>query len=291
MAKIETSLLEVSYRDDGPRDAPVVLLLHGWPDDASTWDAVVPVLNEAGLRTIVPTLRGFGDTRFLSPQTSRTGNAAMLAIDAIETLDALGIDRVFVAGHDWGASIAEMMAVGWGARIDRLAMLSSPPRLGGLKTPPFWHARLQWYHWFQATKRGERAVRDDGKGFARIMWETWSPPGWFDDATFERVAESFANLDWIDVTLHSYRSRWDEADADPAGTWLDEKTKATASLALPALYFQGELDGVNPPKVSERVAEKFTGPFERVVLPGIGHFPTREAPADVARRLVRHFTT
>jgi hypothetical protein len=125
-----------------------------------------------------------------------------------------------------------------------------PPRLGGLTTSPFWHARLQ----FQATKRGAQAVRDDRKGFARIMWETWSPQGWFDDATFDRVAASFDNHDWADVTLHSYRSRWDEAEPDPASKWLDDKVKATKTLALPTIYFQGELDGVNPPKASERVA-------------------------------------
>lgn len=289
MAAIRTSLLDISYRDDGPSDAPVVLLLHGWPDDASTWSMIIPALNKAGLRTITPMARGFGDTRFLSPGTRRTGNTAMLALDAIEMLNALKIERVSIAGHDWGSNTAEMMAVGWGERIDRIAMLSTPSRLGGLETPPFWHARLQWYHWFQSTQRGAQAVREDSKGFARIMWDTWSPAGWFDDAVFDRVAESFANPDWTDVTLHSYRSRWDEAEPDSASTWLENKTKATKSLALPALYFQGELDGVNPPKTSEQMAKKFVGLFERIILPGVGHFPTREAPLVVAEYLVHHF--
>jgi pimeloyl-ACP methyl ester carboxylesterase len=252
MRTIQTSLLEIAYRDDGPRDGHAVLLLHGWPDDSSTWDAIIPILNDAGLRTIAPTTRGFGETRFLSPDTPRTGNAARLVLDVIEMLDALDIGAFSVAGHDWGANMAEMLAVGWPARVDRIAMLSTPPRLGGLATSPFWHARLQWYHWFQATKRGAQAVRDDRKGFARIMWETWSPQGWFDDATFDRVAASFDNRDWADVTLHSYRSRWDEAEPDPASKWLDDKVKATRTLALPTIYFQGELDGVNPPKASER---------------------------------------
>src|SRR6202012_4572352 len=115
---------------------------------------------------------------------------------------------------------------------------SHPPRLGGPKPPPFWRARLQWYHWFQATKLGADAVRKDPKGFARIMWETWSPPGWFDDATFERVSTSWDNPDWVDVTLHSYRSRWGEAEPDAASEWLDGKVMATTTLALPALFFQ-----------------------------------------------------
>ncbi len=266
-------MLEIAYRDDGPRDAPVVLLLHGWPDDLSTWDAIIPSLNDAGLRTIAPTTRGFGETRFLSPGTPRTGNAAMLALDAIEMLDRLGVANFAVAGHDWGSNMTGMLAAGWPDRVDRIAMLSSPPALGGLPPPSLRHARLQWYHWFQATKRGAQTVRDDRRGFARIMWETWSPEGWFDDATFDRVAASFDNPDWVDVTLHSYRSRWDEAEPDPVSKWLHEKVKATKALGLPAIYFQGELDGVNPPETSETVAEKFTGPFERIVLPGVRPLP------------------
>ncbi|MBV9843315.1 MAG: alpha/beta hydrolase [Sphingomonadaceae bacterium] len=290
MISIRTKLLEISYKDDGPSDAPVVLLLHGWPDDASTWDGIVPALNETGFRTIAPNARGFGQTRFLGPEVPRTGNAAMLALDAIDLLDRLAVGRFVVAGHDWGANIAEMLAVGWPDRVERIAMLSTPSRLGGLKTPPFWHARLQWYHWFQTTERGARAVRDDPKGFARIMWETWSPAGWFDDALFEKAAESFENPDWVDVTLHSYRSRWGEAEPDLLSKWLDDKVKSTSAIAVPAIYIQGEQDGVNPPPTSENVAEKYSGPFRRIVIPAVGHFPTREAPDEVAEQLVRHFT-
>jgi pimeloyl-ACP methyl ester carboxylesterase len=289
MPHVETSLLEIAYRDDGSTDAPVVLLLHGWPDDASTWDVVIPVLNAAGLRTLAPTLRGFGGTRFLSPDTPRTGNTAMLVLDVIELLDALSVRTFAVAGHDWGAAMAEMLAIGWPERVQRMAILSTPPRMGGLTTT-FRHARLQWYQWFQATQRGEQAVREDPKGFARIMWETWSPSGWFDEATFERVAASFENPAWVEVTLHSYRSRWGEAQPDPASQWLDDKVKATRTLALPTIYVQGEVDGVNPPATSETVAEKFTGPFERIVLPGVGHFPLREAPTALAALLAEHFS-
>jgi pimeloyl-ACP methyl ester carboxylesterase len=291
MPTLETKSLQIAYQDDGPHDGPIVLLLHGWPDDSSTWERVIPILNDAGLRTITPSLRGFGATSFLSSATPRTGNSAVLALDAVEMLDVLGIERFSVAGHDWGSSIAETLAVGWPGRVVRIAMLSSPSRIGGLSTPPFWHARLQWYHWFQATERGAQAVREDRKGFARIMWETWSPKGWFDDVTFDRVATSFDNPDWVDVTLHSYRSRWGEAEPDAASKGLDDKVKSTKMLKLPTIYFQGELDGVNPPAVSEKIAEKFDGLFERIVLAGVGHFPTREAPDKVAARLVQHFTT
>jgi pimeloyl-ACP methyl ester carboxylesterase len=289
MPIIETDTLEISYSDQGAPDGPVILLLHGWPDDASTWEAVLPVLHAGGFRTIVPTLRGFGDTRF-KPDARRTGNSGILVLDAITLLDALGIGPFHAAGHDWGSNMAEGLAVGWPERVERIAMLSTPPRLGGMQTPPFWHAQRQWYHWFHATKRGAEAVAADPKGFAHIMWENWSPAGWFDEATFQAVAKSFQNPDWVAVTLHSYRARWGEAEPDPDSVWLEDRVEATKTLALPTLYFQGEVDGVNPPATSAKVAEKFTGPFERIVLPGVGHFPTREASHIVAGHLVRHFS-
>lgn len=214
MPTVTTDDLVIDYRDDGPADGPAVLLAHGWPDDASTWDGVFPVLNAAGFRTIVPTLRGFGATRFTSDSVLRTGDSSILAMDGIALLDKLRIERVAVAGHDWGSTMGEAMAVGWPERVTALAMLSSPPRLGGAPTAPFAQAQRQWYHWFMATRRGAAAVRKDGHGFARIMWENWSPAGWFDEATFARVAASFDNPDWADVTLHSYRARWDEAEPD-----------------------------------------------------------------------------
>jgi pimeloyl-ACP methyl ester carboxylesterase len=289
MPSIQTDDLDIDYDDGGPRDAPAVLLLHGWPDDRDSWTPVAEVLRARGLRTIVPSLRGFGATRFLAAGAPRTGNSAVLALDAIALMDALGITRFSVAGHDWGSSAAEALAVGWPERVARLAMLGSPPRLGGMPTPPFEQAQRQWYHWFMATRRGARAVRDDPRGFAHIHWVNWSPPGWFEEGTFERVARAFDNPDWVDVTLHSYRARWDEAEPDEKSRWLEERVKATGTLALPTLYFQGEADGVNPPSVTRAIHEKFSGPFEKVMLAGVGHFTQREAPAEVAARLSHHF--
>ena len=289
MPVIAAGDLDIDYEDAGPADGPAVLLLHGWPDDRSSWRPVAAVLNERGLRTITPSLRGFGQTRFTSAAAPRTGNSAMLALDAIALLDALGIERFSVAGHDWGSNAAEALAVGWPARVQRLAMLATPPRLGGMPTPPFEQTQRQWYHWFMATKRGAEAVRADRRGFAHIHWVNWSPPGWFDEAIFERVACAFDNPDWVDVTLHSYRARWDEAEPDPRSQWLEDRVRSTKTLSLPTLYFQGEADGINPPSASRFVAEKFSGPFERVMLSGVGHFTQREAPGEVAKRLVAHF--
>jgi pimeloyl-ACP methyl ester carboxylesterase/sugar lactone lactonase YvrE len=290
MPILTTDDLEISYTDTGPRDGIPVLLIHGWPDDASTWDDVVPALNAAGLRTIVPMLRGFGGTRFVE-DAPRTGNAAILAMDMIALMDGLGIERFMVAGHDWGSNTAEAMAVGWPERVERMAMLASPPRLGGMPTPPFEQAQLDWYHWFMATNRGARAVRGDPKGFAHIHWMNWSPFGWFNEATFARVARSFENPDWVDVTLHSYRARWNEAEPDPRSQWLEDKVKATEALSLPTMYFQGAVDGVNPPSASATVPDKFTGAFAFVTLAGVGHFIQRENPDAVSRHLIQLFTS
>ena len=278
--------LDVAYTAVGPEDAPVVLLLHGWPDDASTWDRIVEKLTTAGFRSVVPTLRGFGETRFRSETTPRTGDTGILAMDAIGLMDALGIGHFAVVGHDWGSSIAEALAVGWPDRIERIVMLSTSPRLGGMPTPPFQQAQLDWYQWFMATDCGAKAIRDNRQGFAHLHWTNWGPPGWFDEATFTRVAKTWDNPDWVDVTLHSYRSRWNVEASDPRGAWLEAKVKATATLPLPAMIVQGEADRVSPPNALGAISDKFTGPFKLVTLRDVGHFPQRETPDVLAAHLL-----
>ncbi|MBT2794825.1 alpha/beta fold hydrolase [Paraburkholderia strydomiana] len=278
--------LDVAYSISGVDGAATVLLLHGWPDDASTWDRLVKCLTDAGFRTVVPSLRGFGDTRFRSKSASRTGDPAILAMDAIGLMDALAIDRFAVVGHDWGSSIAEALAVGWPERISRMALLSTSPRLGGLSTPSFEQSKLDWYHWFMATSRGAEAVRKDPTGFAHRHWVDWGPPGWFEENTFAQVSQAWTNPDWLDVTLHSYRSRWDESPPDPRSVWLDAKVKATGSLSLPVLIFQGAADGVTAPNALNDVHRKFSGSFQLVTLEGVGHFPQREAPDEVLTMLL-----
>ncbi len=313
MPDIQTERLSISFRDTGPRHSKAALLLHGWPDDCSTWDGVAEKLNWSGIRTIMPNLRGFGGTRFLSDDLERTGNSGVLAMDAIALMDGLGIEDFSVAGHDWGANIAEALAVGWPDRIEAIAMLSTSPQLDEVPIhaensaiPP---ARPEWWsRWFHPRKHSAEQARNvrkdnarkdsksfaqamgkDRKGFALAMWQSWSPPGWFDEETFEQVARSFENPDWVDVTLHAYRARWGEAPPDAHSLWLEERVKETRSLSLPALIFQGAKDGVVRPDGARMIAEKFDGPFEYVVLPEVGHFPTREAPDMVGELLIEHF--
>lgn len=285
MAHLDTQDLHITFNETGTRHGHPVLLLHGWPDDASTWQGVSSRLQGRHLRLIAPFLRGFGPTLFRNNEARRTANGAVLAMDAIALMDGLGIERFSVVGHDWGSHIAECLAIGWPDRVTRIAQLSSMPRMGGLLTPPFRQSQLYWYQWFMATKRGARAIAEDPKGFARIQWENWSPEGWFDEATFEAVATSFENPDWLSVTLHSYRVRWEEAEPDPDSIWLENKVRETKSLSLPAIFIQGKDDGVAPVAMSESVQRKFTGPFERILLQHVGHFPQREDPETVSREL------
>ena len=226
MPSIRLQNLDVAYADDGPPDGPAVLLLHGWPDDSSSWKQVTPYLNNAGFRTIVPTLRGFGQTRFRSPSARRTADPGILAMDAIELMDVIGVERFSAVGHDWGSSIAEAIAVGWPSRVARLGLLSWSPRLGGLQMPAFEQAPLDWYQWMMATPAGEQAISRDRHGFTHFLWKSWGPTGWFDEATFAQVARSWENGDWINVTLHSYRSRWGVAKPDPSSAWLTRRSRA-----------------------------------------------------------------
>jgi pimeloyl-ACP methyl ester carboxylesterase len=285
MPHVRTENLDITFLETGAQHGKPVLLLHGWPDDATTWTAVAAHLKDRHLRFVIPYLRGFGPTIFRKNDGPRTANGGILAMDAIALMDGLGIERFSVVGHDWGSHIAECLAIGWPDRVERIAQLSSTPRMGGLRTPPFRQSQLYWYQWFMATKRGAEAIAKDRKGFARIQWENWAPNGWFDEATFEAVAKSFENPDWLAVTLHSYRVRWEEAEPDPASDWLERKVKETKLLSIPAMFIQGEEDGVTPAALSENVHQTFTGPFERILLQNVGHFPQREDPETVAREL------
>ncbi|MBV9556591.1 MAG: alpha/beta fold hydrolase, partial [Pseudolabrys sp.] len=171
----DTPILRIAYEDAGPRGGVPVLLLHGWPDDPRTYARVAPALNEAGFRTITPYLRGFGETSFRSPDTVRSGEMVAMAQDALDLMDALNIGKCAVVGHDWGARIAYVLAACFPDRVTKISAMSVGWQPGEMPTPGFEQSRKYWYQWFMATLRGQDAVRDDRKGFARIMWDTWAP--------------------------------------------------------------------------------------------------------------------
>jgi len=290
MPAIKTALLEISFLDVGPRQGPVVFLLHGWPDDIRAWFKVAPHLNAAGFRTIIPYLRGFGLTRFLATDTIRDGRGIALAQDVIDMADALGIRDFFVAGHDWGARAAYLLAALFPARAHKIAAmaLAFQPR-GEFPIPSFPQARLFWYQWFMCTEGGAAAVKRDPVGFSKLQWDTWSPPGWYDEEEFLKTAESFRNPDWAAITLHGYRSRFLPEPIDHRYDDLQRRMSGIALLSTPALVINGASDSCDPPSSFEEGDHNFAAGYDLLTLDGIGHFPSREAPETVAKALIRHF--
>jgi pimeloyl-ACP methyl ester carboxylesterase len=287
---ITTDKLAIAYRDEGPREGPAVLLLHGWPDDIRAWRDVVPRLHAAGFRTITPYLRGFGQTRFLSPSTPRDARGVALAQDAIDLADALKIPTFCVVGHDWGARAAYTLAALFPARVTRIvaAALAFQPR-GEFRVPPFSQARLFWYQWFLCVDAGAEAVRANPVGFARIQWDTWSPSGWYEEREFVETARSFANPDWVGITLNGYRGRFGNEATDGDYEGLQHRLATIERLSTPTLMIQGGADTCDEPSSSEGMDHCFTGGYHRLLLRGVGHFPMREAPEAVADAAIAHF--
>jgi pimeloyl-ACP methyl ester carboxylesterase len=284
-----TEVLNIGYEVEGPINGPLVMLLHGWPDDVRAWRNVTPRLHAAGLRTVAPYLRGFGATRFLFSETLRDARGVALAQDAIDLADALGIQTFAVVGHDWGARCAYTLAALFPERITHVVgvALAFQPR-GEFKLPAFSQARRFWYQWFMTLDQGAEAVKADPKGFARIQWDTWSPPGWFDDAEFEATAESFANPDWAEITLNGYRGRWRTEPFDDRYNDLQKQLNDVETLSIPTLMIQGGSDFCDEPAGSEGMEHFFAAGYRRMVLDGIGHFPPREASEAVAEAVIAH---
>jgi pimeloyl-ACP methyl ester carboxylesterase len=289
MPTIRTEVLEVAFEEGGPRGGSPILLLHGWPDDIREWSTITPYLESAGFHWVAPWLRGFGATRFLSGETLRDGSGVALTQDAIDLADALGFHRFSVIGHDWGARTAYALAALWPERLASIAALALSYSPGGrFPTPSFEQSRRWWYQWFMATEPGAAAVRADPIGFARQQWASWSPVGWFTDVEFGVTSESFKNPDWVAITLHAYRSRWKTEPADERYLLLKSRLASIETIGTPTLMIQGDADSCNPPSESADQARHFTGPYNRALLKGIGHFPAREAPDEVARVVLAH---
>lgn len=279
-------MLDIAYLDEGAPDAPVVLLLHGWPDDPGGLEALAAGLRAQGYRTLRPWLRGFGPTRFRSEATLRDGRSVALAQDAADLLDGLGIGRCVVVGHDWGGRAAFNLAALIPERLEAIAVLGIgyAPH-GRFEVPDFAQARLWWYQWLMTTEGGAAKVREDPIGFARLQWETWSPPGWFAEEDFARTAESFRTADWVDITLHAYRSRWREEAKDPRYDAAQRRIEATGELTVPTLLISGAEDRAVYAAETAGQEACFPAGYDRVVLDGVGHFPAREAPEAVAGAL------
>jgi pimeloyl-ACP methyl ester carboxylesterase len=289
LKQINAGLLNVGYAEDGPADGPPVLLLHGWPYDIHSFVDVAPLLASRGYRVIVPYLRGYGSTRFLADDTLRNGQPTAVATDIVALMDALNIHQPILAGFDWGARTADIIAVLWPQRCKALVSVSGyligSPKTGMTPLPP--DAEFQWwYQFYFATDRGRDGYKKYTHDFAKLIWRTASPKWQFDDATFDRSAAAFENPDHVDITIHNYRWRLGLAPGEAKYDEYEAKLVPGPAINVPTITLEGDANGAPhaPPSV---YAGKFTGKYEhRVVTGGIGHNLPQEAPQAFAQAVV-----
>jgi pimeloyl-ACP methyl ester carboxylesterase len=281
LRQIDAGVLNVGYVDAGPPDGPVALLLHGWPYDIHSFEEATALLTTAGYRVIVPHLRGYGTTRFLSDATPRNGEQAVLAADALALLDALGIETAVVAGFDWGARSANVLAAVWPERCDGLVSVSGyligSQAAGKAPLPPA--AELQWwYQYYFATERGRAGYGKNWRDFARLIWHTASPKWNFDDATFDRSAASLDNPDHVAIVIHNYRWRLGLAEGEAEYADLERRLADAPVITVPTITLEGDANGAPHPEPAA-YAGKFSGRYShRTIEGGIGHNLPQEAP-------------
>jgi pimeloyl-ACP methyl ester carboxylesterase len=282
---IRTVTLDVAYEESGDPGGTPVVLLHGWPYDPRCYDEVVPPLVAAGCRVIVPYLRGFGATRFLSAETLRSGQQAALGNDLRELLDALGIEHATLAGYDWGGRAACIVAALWPDRVRGLVTGNgyNVQNIAASVNPvaPAQEHRF-WYQYYFHTERGRAGLAQNRRALCRYIWQIWSPDWTFDDATYEKSAASFDNPDFVAVTIQSYRHRFGYAAGDPTLEPIEQHLAAQPAITVPTIVLHGASSGIQPPAGSQPHARLFAGPYQRRVLPKIGHNLPQEAPRVVA---------
>jgi pimeloyl-ACP methyl ester carboxylesterase len=289
LRQVDAGLLNVGYAEAGPGDGPAAVLLHGWPYDINSYVDVVPLLASAGYRVVVPYLRGFGTTRFLSEATFRNGEQAALAVDVIALMDALRIERAILAGFDWGARTAGIVAALWPERCTGLVSVSGyligSQSAGTVPLPP--EAEHQWwYQYYFATERGRAGYDRYRRDFAKLIWRTASPKWRFDDATFDRSAASLDNPDHVEIVIHNYRWRLGLADGEARYDELEQQLADGPVITVPTITLEGDANGAPHPDPSS-YASKFSGPYShRTVEGGIGHNPPQEAPEAFAKALI-----
>jgi pimeloyl-ACP methyl ester carboxylesterase len=289
LKQIDAGVLNIGYAEAGPADGPPVILLHGWPYDIYSFVDVAPILAAAGNRVVVPFLRGYGTTRFLSDDSVRNGQPSAVAVDIVALMDALKIDQAVIGGFDWGARTANIIAALWPQRCKAMVSVSGyligSQEAGRMPLPP--NAELQWwYQFYFATDRGRDGYAKYRHDFSKLIWQLASPKWNFDDATFDRSAAAFDNLDHVAVVIHNYRWRLGLAQGEAKYDDLEKKLAEAPTIAVPTITMEGDANGAPHPE-PDTYAKKFTGRYEhRTITGGIGHNLPQEAPQAFAAAIV-----
>ena len=284
-----TSVLDIAYEDSGAADGTPVFLMHGFPYSPRAFDEVVPLLTAQGCRTIVPYLRGYGPTRFLSDDTVRSGEQAALGNDLKELIDALSIERAFLAGYDWGGRACCLVAALWPERVRGLvsgAGYNVHDVAGSVKPGSAEQEHRAWYQYYFHTERGRAGLTQNRREIARLLWTLWSLERDFDAALFERSAPSFDNPDFVEVVIHSYRVRYGTVPGDPSLAAIEQRLAAQPAITVPTIVLHGTADGIAPPEASARHGRHFTGPYERRLVAGAGHALAQDAPREMAQAVL-----
>lgn len=289
LKQINAGSLNVGYAESGPADGPVAILLHGWPYDIYSFVDVAPLLASAGHRVIIPYLRGYGTTRFLSDQTIRNGQQSVVAVDIVALMDALKIEKATIAGFDWGARTANIVAALWPERCKAMVSVSGyligNQESGKVPLPP--KAELQWwYQYYFATERGRAGYDKNRHDFAKLIWQLASPKWNFSDETFDRSAKALDNLDQVAVVIHNYRWRLGLAEGEAKYDDLEKRLATAPVISVPTITMEGDANGAPHPEPSA-YAKKFSGKYEhRTIKGGIGHNLPQEAPQAFAEAVV-----
>ena len=290
LKQINAGLLNVGYAEVGPTDGPAVILLHGWPYDIHSFVEVAPPLAAQGYRVIIPYVRGYGSTQFLSPDTPRNGQQAAVAVDVIDLMDALKIEKATLAGFDWGARSANIVAALWPERCKALVTVSgyAVPNRQANKGPLPPAAELQWwYQYYFATERGRAGYEKYRRDFSKLIWQIASPKWKFDDATFDRSAAAFDNPDHVAIVIHNYRWRLSLAEGELKYDDLEKKIAMAPVIAVPTISMEGDANGAPHFPNDTPYRGKFSGKYEyRVIKGGIGHNLPQEAPQAFAQAVV-----
>jgi pimeloyl-ACP methyl ester carboxylesterase len=289
LKQVDAGVLSVAYGEAGPATGPVVILLHGWPYDIHTYVDVAPLLASAGYRVLVPYLRGYGPTRFLASETFRNGQPSAVAVDIVALMDALKIEKATIAGCDWGARTANIIAALWPERCKSMVSVSGyligSQEAGKIPLPP--PAEFQWwYQFYFATERGRIGYEKNRRDFAKLIWQLASPKWKFDDATFERSAVSFDNPDHVSIVIHNYRWRLALADGESKYDALDKRLAELPVITVPTITLEGDANGAPHPDPAS-YAKKFSGRYShRLIKGGIGHNLPQEAPTAFAQAVI-----